>query len=334
MLEPKVKPLDRERFLFVLMVATCLLSSAAAVITAWVALRVSNHLSEIAAQPRCPQAAPAPHAKATPKPAASAQPVASQETETVGQSVGSPGSGALLGGKKLVASEGFVLRNDRASYGTDATIAHLQKVIARVRSEHRRLHPLVVGDLSTELGGRLLGHFSHQSGRDVDLGFFYRRRPPGYPEKFVEADRENLNFRATWALIEALADTADTPGGVEWILLDYDVQRLIYNWARRGQIDHEKLERIFQYPKGPTAETGIVRHFPQHRDHMHVRFACAPSDRYCSSPEGAPVPAHASERGIDGELGVSLSTQPVENRKPAVEEPSERAMPHESPTSP
>src|SRR5690606_18317973 len=113
------------------------------------------------------------------------------------------------------------------------------------RREHRHLHDLVVGDLSSELGGRLLGHFSHQSGRDVDLGLFYRRRPEGYPERFIEARRDNLHFKATFALLEALADTVDEPGGVEWILLDYELQRMLYVWGKRQKIPAETLDRIF-----------------------------------------------------------------------------------------
>lgn len=301
MLERQGKSNHRERVLFALTISTCLLASTSAVITAWVALQVLERLPERANCPSATVTVEKPRATSSPEREADARPPAksesaSVETAPVGQSLGAPRAGALFGGERLEPGEGYVIRNARASYGTKTTIAHVRGVIAEVREQHPRVHPLVIGDLSSELGGRLLGHFSHQSGRDVDLGLYYRTRPEGFPERFVEAHRDNLHYSATFGLLEALWRTSSEAGGVEWILLDYEVQRMLYLWAkRRGGVPQDTLDHIFQYPHGPTATRGLVRHFPQHRDHLHVRFACAPGDLHCTSPEGPPV----ADNGLD-----------------------------------
>lgn len=315
MVDGSRKPLDRERLSFILLISTCLLASTSALVTAWVAFGIARRLPAPAdvAECGCSTASDV----ASPKVPGSAQQdgddgpgEASDDDGAVGQSVGTPRAGALFGGKRLEPGPGYLVRNEKTSYGTVSTIAHLQHVVSLVHREQPRLHDLVVGDLSSELGGRLLGHFSHQSGRDVDLGFFYRRRPEGYPERFVEARRDNLNFKATFSLIQALAATASEPGGVEWILLDYEIQRMIYAWAKRQRVSDDELGRIFQYPHGPTADRGLVRHFPQHRNHLHVRFSCGTEDRHCTSPEGPPGPESPMYRAmLEDEAEVSSGSE-------------------------
>ncbi|HMJ13227.1 MAG TPA: hypothetical protein VK524_17525, partial [Polyangiaceae bacterium] len=35
------------------------------------------------------------------------------------------------------------------------------------------------------------------------------------------------------------------------------------------------------YPRGPAFPAGVIRHVPNHANHVHVRFRCAPRDRAC-----------------------------------------------------
>jgi len=211
----------------------------------------------------------------------------------LGQSMGTPRQGWLTNARRLEEGKGYTLRHPDRLFATDATIAQVLEAIEETRNAIPSVHDLGIGDLSGEFGGLLRGHLSHQSGRDIDLGLYYKTVPPGYPTRFVAATPENLHPRAMWELIEALADTVDQPGGVQWILLDYRVQRLLYHWGERQDIDAERLDRVFQYPDGPGAQTGIVRHFPGHDDHMHIRFGCPPYDNYCRDPspvESGPRP--------------------------------------------
>ena len=76
-------------------------------------------------------------------------------------------------------------------------------------------------------------------------------------------------------------NTADQPGGVELIYLDYDIQRLLYPAARRDGWTEEALVSVFEYPDGRGAEGRIVRHRWNHHDHLHVRVRCPPNDAGC-----------------------------------------------------
>ena len=210
------------------------------------------------------------------------------ELSSLGQSLGAPRRGALFGGRKIESGPGHWVRNPERAFATDATIDHLEAVFEQIRPETRKAHKLVVGDLSWQVGGFLPGHFSHQSGRDVDLGLFYRVRPPGFPGRSVDGTKDNLHYRATLTLLMALADTAESPTGVEWILLDYRLQRLLYKYARRQGVDTAELDVLFQFPRKPTAREGIVRHFPGHANHMHVRFKCPPDSPTCVSTVNGP----------------------------------------------
>jgi hypothetical protein len=65
------------------------------------------------------------------------------------------------------------------------------------------------------------------------------------------------------------------------VFLDFEVQGILYAWAKDHGVSERRLERIFQYPHGRGASEGIVRHEPNHDNHMHVRFQCPSDDRGC-----------------------------------------------------
>jgi murein endopeptidase len=199
------------------------------------------------------------------------------------QSVGRPQCGHLARPVELPEHPAYLRRHPDLAWGTKATVVHVGRAIERVRSSMPWVHPLAVGDISAEHGGPLLAHRSHQSGRDVDLGLYYLDPPPSVPHRFVRATAENLDRAATWALLTALAHTSTRPGGVDFILLDHDVQRMLFEWAQKEGVPARKIGRILQYPRPPDAPVGLVRHFPKHADHMHVRFRCPPDDRWCIS---------------------------------------------------
>jgi LysM repeat protein len=199
-----------------------------------------------------------------------------------GQSVGKAQAGRLIRGTRLASGRGYYVRRPTRAWGANQTVFNVKRAIAAVRARHERLHRLAIGDLSARRGGKITEHRSHQSGRDADIGFYYRRVPAGYPEAFVPATPDNLDFPATLDLLVAFAATASAEGGVERIFLGYDTQRLIYEWAERTHaLSEGELGALFQYPNGPYAASGLVRHEPGHDDHIHVRFKCATNDRRC-----------------------------------------------------
>jgi hypothetical protein len=73
-------------------------------------------------------------------------------------------------------------------------------------------------------------------------------------------------------LVAALARTSSEPTGVQMIFLDYDVQAKLSDYAKAHGATEDQLARTFQYPHGRDEQAGLVRHWPHHTDHMHVRF--------------------------------------------------------------
>jgi hypothetical protein len=64
------------------------------------------------------------------------------------------------------------------------------------------------------------------------------------------------------------------------MFLDFKVQGLLYEWAKEHDVDEDVLDKLFQYPHRG-ASTGLVRHEPNHDNHLHVRFKCPNRDSAC-----------------------------------------------------
>jgi LysM repeat protein len=199
----------------------------------------------------------------------------------VGQSRGTPSHGWLHKPTQLPRSNHYHRRRPERTYAAAHVVDHTLNAIHEARQSFPNAHRLAIGDLSDQDGGPLSGHASHQSGRDIDIGFYFRKLPAGYPDEFVDASKDNLDADATWALLESFVRSAGQPGGVEKVFIDYEVQGWLYEAARRDGWSKTKLVDVFQYPDGHHAKHGIVRHVANHRDHMHVRFTCAPDDGGC-----------------------------------------------------
>jgi murein endopeptidase len=199
----------------------------------------------------------------------------------LGQSVGRPAAGRLNDATQLRLGDGAHIRRPWRAFGTRTAVHHTQRVIEETLELIPPTHVLGIGDMSAERGGPVSDHHSHQSGRDLDVGLFYKRRPSGYPSGFIAGTEENLDAEAMWTLISKFAATANRDGGVQIIYLDYDVQGIVYRWAREHGVSDAKLERIFQYPNGRDEYGTIVRHYRNHANHLHVRFKCANADVAC-----------------------------------------------------
>jgi LysM repeat protein len=198
-----------------------------------------------------------------------------------GQSRGTPGHGWLHQPTQLPRSGHYYRRRLERTWAAAHVVDHTLNAIHEARQSFPKAHRLAIGDLSDQDGGPLSGHASHQSGRDIDVGLFYRKLPAEYPKEFVDASEDSIDAAATWALLEGFVRSTGKSGGVEKVFLDYEVQGWVYAAARKDGWSKAKLEDVFQYPDGAYAKHGIVRHEPNHKDHMHVRFTCVPDDLGC-----------------------------------------------------
>ena len=201
--------------------------------------------------------------------------------KTRDRSIGAPWSGRLQAPARLRGGDGYVIRRPLRAFGTRTTVELVKDAVNNTLEAFPKVHVLAIGDLSAESGGFISEHNSHQSGRDVDLGLFYKKKPAGYPKSFVRATKDNLDPAATWKLIWELSKTSTQDGGAQIIFLDYNVQGIVYRWAKEHDVSEKRLARVFQYPNGRSSASGIVRHYPNHDNHLHVRFKCRDRDTSC-----------------------------------------------------
>lgn len=207
----------------------------------------------------------------------------SEGPETPSKTLGSPQSGRLVNAEQLPPGPGYFRRRPQCAYGTNQTISALLEAVAAVRMAHRTIHDIAIGDISSKSGGHLHRHKSHQSGRDVDLGFYFTDQPPQGPKSFLSAATHELDYDANWSLIQTLVGRDASDSRVEYIFVDYRVQKRLYDWAKKKKkVADAVLDRIFQYPHGKYTLKGIIRHEPGHRDHFHVRFRCPRGNSSCS----------------------------------------------------
>ena len=190
-----------------------------------------------------------------------------EDVESLGSiSVGLAEAGRLINGVHLDEGEAWTVVVPEDSFGTRETVDALKAVAAAVHEQVPGALPLRVNHISKRNGGYLRPHQTHQSGRDTDLGFYYR---DGVTAASARGPREKLmNLEANWALIRALATLAD----VQVILVDFHVQRALVDYAKASGEDPVWLDRLFH--AGPAS---LLQHARRHRDHFHVRFYSARS---------------------------------------------------------
>jgi LysM repeat protein len=190
-------------------------------------------------------------------------------------SYGKPSSGRLYNGVVLRDGPGLRVRNLPEAYGTQRTIRLLKAAVADVQARWPNSPDLVVGDLSLAGGGPMPPHKSHQSGRDVDLSFFYKGNVQ--LPNFEDMTARNFDARKNWHFFKLLIDA----GKVEFIFVHMDLQKQLYEYARSIGYTKQQLADILQYPRPASRRVGIIRHTGGHDNHSHVRFTCAPDADRC-----------------------------------------------------
>jgi murein endopeptidase len=190
-------------------------------------------------------------------------------------SIGTANNGGLSGGHNLGASGHGWIQKGRNGFGTNETVQLLRWAVVETTKVFPGSVPVYIGDLSQDGGGVLSPHLSHQSGRDVDLGYFHVDNLP--LRRFVDASSDNLDSEKSWFLLERLLLT----GRVQYVFMDYRVQEWLFLQALDNGWNEADLKKLFQYPRGPRAHRGKIRHAPGHLNHFHVRFVCPEGDEEC-----------------------------------------------------
>lgn len=191
-------------------------------------------------------------------------------------SVGSPNRGKLRNGRKLAKEGvGYVRKNDKAAFGTNETVAIMIWLAARMQALYPGTVPLVVGDISAKGGRKLRPHASHQSGRDVDLGYYFKDNQ--YLRRFKNVSRDTMDSEKTWTLIELMLSTHK----VQYLFIDRRLHKPLYHEALSRGWSEEELNELFEAPMGNRHRHGVIRHQKGHVHHLHVRFYCPADDEDC-----------------------------------------------------
>jgi len=192
------------------------------------------------------------------------------------EAIGPTNRGRLENGVRLPSHRGYLVRSPARAYGTEETTRWIVAAFNAVDSKFKQRKVVRVHDISDRDGGKLRDHKSHQNGRDADISYYQTECGPRGC-RFDEFRASQLDVARQWTLLEHWL----RHGQAEMIFIDYRLQAKLYRYAKRKGATKAQLDRWIQYPRGKYEPNGVIRHFPNHEDHLHVRFVCPYSDLKC-----------------------------------------------------
>lgn len=155
---------------------------------------------------------------------------------------------------QIPAGSAWSVRDPARAWVTQATyVAFLEALAAYAEREEPT--PILVLDASRKSGGPFPPHRSHREGRDIDL----RWQGP-----------EKMPTRELAIFLEMLV--ADDK--LQAIFLDHGVQRDVWDLIHASpSLDPSGiLAAELQYPLAAGTGRTRIRHWPGHKDHLHVRY--------------------------------------------------------------
>ena len=196
-------------------------------------------------------------------------------------SVGTPSSGKLIGGVSIdkdgdFEGPGFVIGEGRTRlFGTPQTVRHVKACMAAYRAafpDRRKAPPVNIGDLSAKGGGPVGPHLSHESGRDVDIG--YLTRPPQSRGAFDREARgeKDLDLPKQWVVTKCFLDNPE----LKAIFMGSGVASALKQYVTKVYRKRPSLKQKYL-----SALARLVVPDSEHLTHMHVRFKCPKTDKAC-----------------------------------------------------
>ena len=208
-------------------------------------------------------------------------PLVPEPSEGPARVIGGVGGGCLAGAVALpLEGDGYqVVEISRRRYFGHPLLLGYIGDLGRTVAE-RRLGTLLVGDMAQPRGGPMSsGHVSHQGGLDVDLGFrldlapLPRAEREGIPQPSVVDPRTGRPDPARWSDRHAEL--------VRGAALDPRVSRVFVGAA----IKRDLCERAWP----DRGWLRVVRTWPGHDDHLHVRLRCPEGSPACVEQTGLPA---------------------------------------------
>lgn len=178
-------------------------------------------------------------------------------------------------GIEMIQGYGYSLirAGRRTNWGTKPLVDGLRSIAAYMRGTGKAETDLAVGDISSASGGKLGGHASHRTGRDVDIGFYMTDAATGKQVNalnFVRfsGGRDGLtgsyNGRAVrfdaernWMLVQAILANPDPEFKPTFIFIN-------------SHLENAVLAAAGNSPERARAAE-LMRPWPGHDNHLHLR---------------------------------------------------------------
>lgn len=274
----------------------------------------------------------------------SAKPAAAKKAKTpkktakkkeASRSIGAPNDGKLTGAKKLKRTDDVLIKKGASTWA----LPELNELVLRATHTVRKKHggrAALIGDMSAKAGGPLVGHNSHQTGRDVDIGFYVlsskgkpfrstRFLPFSGDGKGKDVSWARFDDVRNWALVKALS--TDKKVAVRHIFVTLDLKARLIAYARKQKEPEDLILRASSVMLSP-------KDADVHDDHFHVRISCPESMRDVCIEDSRlrPAPAKAD---VDGHAPAAAAAEPSEDAKaPTDAAPAAKPEPKAEPEAP
>lgn len=193
--------------------------------------------------------------------------------------VGKSNGGSLINGVPLTDKNFLWSKTPRnANYGTIELVNTLEYTACYMQQEYGA--KLWIQDLSKDGGGHLSPHASHQSGLDVDVGYYTYQNGKYENEFKVMCERKGKGFcktysvlskfnnanalQANWDFIKMLNSLYD----IKAIFIDPELIRVLKEFV--GDEEWKKYGRT------------VSGSAPGHHHHYHIRIMCPKGDDQCN----------------------------------------------------
>lgn len=198
-----------------------------------------------------------------------------EEVET--HAVGPLKTGHLVNGAKISLDGPYTFVGDYhkrkgLNYATIEMINALEISGCAVLSKHGSR--VQVMDLSWKDGGprqRGASEGGHVRGLDADVAFMCKTNGKAYPCNSAS----RFDPASTWTLIKSIAKYSDA----QFIFLDQPLIEKLEAYTKAVE-PREFTNGIFK------GEGRLLRHWPGHDDHFHIRIRCPSDDRQCINQRG------------------------------------------------
>lgn len=167
----------------------------------------------------------------------------------------------------------FIHAGRQTNWGTKPLVDGLRNIAAYMRGTGKAETDLAVGDISSANGGQLGGHASHQTGRDVDIGFYMTDAASGKAAETLNFVRftggrdgltGNNNGRPVrfdaernWMLVQAILANPDPAFKPTHIFIADHLKRAVLA-AGANSPDRGRAAALMTY-------------WPGHDNHLHLR---------------------------------------------------------------